>query len=257
MWSASELLFTIVDVVFLLKLGSAYHKRFERYAQEASSISKWRTEQQKEWNRLSMVLILLVTTNSAILAVPSAPRLAVSCWLGGAGLSICGLFILQYCAIQSTWIADRTMRELVRDHNTLTKTQILALALATPVIMALWAAIFFMVGIVDYAVEAQLGGALYWVCALVPMGLGVLAAVAIVGVGSSFEWHVRRRKSLNAQDCASDGADGKYDVAEQGMHRSEHEDPGEDDRGHHSMDTAETLAEKGIHLPHLQQSPAA
>jgi hypothetical protein len=76
--------------------------------------------------------------SAAVLAItPRAPDFATSAWLGGAGLSICGLFVVQYISIKAFAIADDVMGELVNHENHYDiNTMSLAWALASPVIMA-------------------------------------------------------------------------------------------------------------------------
>ncbi|KIM72823.1 hypothetical protein PILCRDRAFT_15751 [Piloderma croceum F 1598] len=57
-------------------------------------------------------------------------------------------------------------------------------AIASPVIMTLWLAILFTVGIIDYIIETPLGGLQYTLkFALIPIGFGVLAVIAAFMIG--------------------------------------------------------------------------
>ena len=137
--------------------------------------------------------------NAAILAIsPAAPSLAFSLWLGSAGLSVCGLFNVQYFPIQAFSISDMDMGDLVRDGNEFNvNTALLATAVASPVIMALWSSILFIVGIVDYVVEVSLGGggAVWKVIALVPIGFGISSVCVTLYIGGFISRRIEYRVS--------------------------------------------------------------
>jgi hypothetical protein len=121
---------------------------------------------------------------AAILAIaPHPPEFATSVWLGGAGLSVCGLFIVQYISIKAFPIADEGMADLVKDHNGYISTELLASAIASPVIIALWSSILFTIGIVDYVIEISLGGARYKAFALIPLGFGICITCVVLIIG--------------------------------------------------------------------------
>jgi hypothetical protein len=140
-------------------------------------------------------LAFLATMNAAILAIsPLAPPLASSVWLGAAGLSVCGLFIVQYLSMKAFSISDADMGELVKDGRHI-NTAMLATAVASPVIFALWSSILFAVGIVDYVIENYHGGPQYKLVSLVPIYIGFMASAAVMILGSVIARRVNSRVS--------------------------------------------------------------
>jgi len=139
--------------------------------------------------------------NAAILAIsPSAPPLAFSAWLGAAGLSVCGLFIVQYFPIQAFSISDEDMGELVKDGHYI-NLAMLATAIASPVIFSLWSSILFAVGIVDYIIENPRGGSYFMLVSLVPVSIGFVAGAAVLTIGSVIRRRVQARVSSLYRCC--------------------------------------------------------
>jgi len=127
---------------------------------------------------------------AAILAItPHAPAIATTVWLGGAGLSVCGLFIVNYFPFKAFSIDDEGMINIVKENGYYVNSTLLAAAIASPVIMTLWSAILFTVGIIDYIIETPLGGIQYTLFALIPIGFGVIAVVATLAIG----WIIGKR----------------------------------------------------------------
>jgi hypothetical protein len=142
-------------------------------------------------------LALHATMSAAILAItPHPPNLAVSAWLGGAGLSVCGLFIVQYFPIQAFSITDEDMARIVEEGNHYINTALLASAIASPAIMALWSLVLFLIGIIDYIVEIPLCGGRYRIFALVPVVLGTSAVIAALTIGGMIGRGVEARVRL-------------------------------------------------------------
>lgn len=138
-------------------------------------------------------LAFLATMSAAILAIsPPAPPLAFSVWLGAAGLSVCGLFIVQYFPIQAFSISDEDMAELVKGCNYINPT-FLAIAVASPVIFALWSSILFAVGIVDYIIENTHGKPRFMLLSLVPVAIGFMASAAVMAIASIIGQRVQAR----------------------------------------------------------------
>jgi len=181
----THIIWNVFDYVILLQMGRAYRSRFREFSQKSDDVSTWRQQQQKEWDRLSTALALLATMTAAILAItPHAPALATALWLGGAGLSVCGLFIVNYFPFKSFSIRDGEMIKIVKDDNDYCiNTALLSAAVASPVIITLWAAILFTVGIIDYVIETPIGGTRYTMFALIPIGFGVIAVAATLTIG--------------------------------------------------------------------------
>lgn len=115
--------------------------------------------------------------NAAILAIsPAAPSLAFSLWLGSAGLSVCGLFVnISYPSVLD--IGCGHGQSCARRERVPGETAVIATAIASPVIMALWSSVLFTIGIVDSIVQIPIGdgGALWKVIALIPIVFGALA----------------------------------------------------------------------------------
>jgi len=140
-------------------------------------------------------LAFLATMSAAILAIsPPAPPLASAVWLGAAGLSVCGLFIVQYFPIQAFSISDEDMGELVKDDHYINAT-LLATAVASPVIFALWSSILFAIGVVDYIIENHRGGPQFMLLSLVPVSIGFIASAAVMTIGSVIRRRVQARVS--------------------------------------------------------------
>ncbi|KIM74384.1 hypothetical protein PILCRDRAFT_92571 [Piloderma croceum F 1598] len=111
---------------------------------------------------------------AAILAItPHAPAIATTVWLDGAGLSVCGLFIVNYFPFKAFSIDDEEMIDIVKENGHYVNSTLLAAAIASPVIMTLWSAILFT----------------YTLFALIPVGFGVLAVIATLAIG----WIIGKR----------------------------------------------------------------
>jgi hypothetical protein len=134
--------------------------------------------------------------SAAILAItPHPPNFSNATWLGGAGLSVCGLFIIQYISIKAFSITDEDIGDMLKDNNRYINTAMLAAAAASPVIIALWSSILFTIGIIDYIIETPLGGVQYKIFALVPVGFGVAAAVVTLTIGRTVGRRIEARVS--------------------------------------------------------------
>src|ERR1700730_5630826 len=119
--------------------------------------------------------------NAAILGVSEPPPLAFALWLAGAGLSVCGLFIVQYFSIRSFPFTDEEIGLIVNDKSI--HTGVLGTAIASPVVITLWVAVLFGVGVADYLIEKDLHGHKYNILAGVPIALGFVFVVMTLIVG--------------------------------------------------------------------------
>ncbi|KAF6763680.1 hypothetical protein DFP72DRAFT_1136337 [Ephemerocybe angulata] len=177
----------IVNNVLLLQVGTTYKRRFEDFAimsSDLDSIDQWRKDQQDEWNRLSTTLALLATMNTTILAIsPQAPNLAFAAWLGGAGLSVCGVFVVQYFSIKAFSITDEDMGSILLEDNDWVALALLASVIASPVVMKLWSAVLFILGTVDYIWETEAMSWRWKILAVVPVlsGTVVMVLAAVLG----------------------------------------------------------------------------
>ncbi|KAF9524779.1 hypothetical protein CPB83DRAFT_595015 [Crepidotus variabilis] len=195
-----KILWLLLDNVLLLQMGSAYLIRFHEFALAADggkdlpSIDDWRKEQQAEWNRLSTTLGLLAAMHAAILAIsPQPPNLAYAFWLGGGTLSVCGLFIVQYFPIKAFSMTDEDIGFIVTNGNEIFNTTLLAAAIASPVIICLWAAVLFIAGMIDYIIESDLGGVKYRVFAAIPVGFGIGAVVMTMALGEIIDRRMKQK----------------------------------------------------------------
>ncbi|KAJ3539618.1 hypothetical protein NMY22_g4655 [Coprinellus aureogranulatus] len=177
----------LLNNVLLLQMGTTYRRRFEDFAiisDDIASIDQWRKDQQDEWNRLSTTLALLATMNTTILAIsPQAPNLAFAAWLGGAGLSTCGVFVVQYFSIKAFSVTDEDMGIVLQDDSDYASLAIVASLIAGPVVMKLWSAVLFLIGTVDYIVETEALSPAYKVLAILPVlsGAAIVLMAMVVG----------------------------------------------------------------------------
>jgi len=193
------------DNIILLQMGSTYKARLREFSHISNggdglrAIEDWRKEQQAEWDRLSTALALLATMNAAIMAItPHAPNFAYSAWLAAAGLSVCGVFIVQYFPIKAFSITDEDMGALVQHGNPYINTTLLANSVASPVVIALWASILFVAGVIDYIIQADLNGARYKIFAAIPVGFGVASVVMTLVAGEILGRRVDARYGVGA-----------------------------------------------------------
>jgi hypothetical protein len=126
----------------------------------------------------------LATMNAAILAIsPSAPPLASSVWLGAAGLSTCGLFIVQFISIQAFSISDEDMVKVVMNSN-YSNSALLAIAVGSPIVIALWSSILFAIGIFDYIIENTRDKLPFMLLSLVPVTIGFMVSIVVMITGN-------------------------------------------------------------------------
>lgn len=187
----------ILDHVLLLQTGLAYLARFCKFAEAADGgvqgVNHWRAEQQAEWNRLTISLSFLATMSAAILAIsPPAPPLASSVWLGAAGLSTCGLFIVQFISIQAFSISDEEMVKLVKNRNFL-NSALLAIAVGSPIVITLWTSIFFAIGILDYIIENTHDKLPFMLVSLVPVTIAFMVSIVVMITGNIIGQRVQTR----------------------------------------------------------------
>jgi hypothetical protein len=121
--------------------------------------------------------------HAAILAISSPPPLAFAVWLGGAALSVCGLFVVNYFSFKAFSITDEDMTELLDPNKQYIDIPLLAVALITPIVSACWAALLFAIGIFDYLVHNDGVGWRYRVIAFIPVGAGLIAVLMTVALG--------------------------------------------------------------------------
>lgn len=126
--------------------------------------------------------------NAAIIKVaPETGGAAVSLWLGAAGLSLCGVFMVQYYSIRAFPMANLQLRELVSEtsrwHRAFISRKILAIAISGPPLMTLWATVLFVAGIIVFILETHWDRTRYKVFAFVPIAAGGAATLVAVVFG--------------------------------------------------------------------------
>ncbi|TEB18646.1 hypothetical protein FA13DRAFT_1745453 [Coprinellus micaceus] len=100
--------------------------------------------------------------NTTILAIsPQAPSLAFATWLGGAGLSVCGVFVVQYFSIKAFSVTDEDVGLVLNEDGGYANLAVLAGIIAGPVVMKLWSAVLFLIGTIDYIVETEALSSVY------------------------------------------------------------------------------------------------
>jgi hypothetical protein len=132
--------------------------------------------------------------HAAILAIsPRPPSLAFSLWLGGGTLSVCGLFIVQYFPIRAFSVTDEDIAFIVENGNEFINVALIAAAVASPIIICLWAAVLFVAGMVDYIIEGDLGGIRYRIFAAVPVCFGIVTVVMTLILGETIDRRMRQK----------------------------------------------------------------
>lgn len=128
--------------------------------------------------------------NAAIIKVApdtGTNGVSVSLWLGAAGLSLCGVFMVQYFSIRAFPMANRQLRDLVfaspHRKRQYVSRKVLAIAISGPPLMTLWASTLFVVGIIIYIWETKFYRTRYRVFALVPVLGGALIAIISLILG--------------------------------------------------------------------------
>jgi hypothetical protein len=128
--------------------------------------------------------------NAAIIKVSShTGGAAVSLWVGAAGLSLCGVFMIQYYSIRAFPLTNSQLRELVslstrpRRKRTFIGRGILAMAIAGPPLITFWATVLFVAGIIVYIWDTQWDRTRYQVFAFVPVVAGGAATLVALIFG--------------------------------------------------------------------------
>jgi len=148
-----------------------------------------------------------------------------SLWLGAAGLSVCGCFLIQYYSIKTFPITDEQLRQLVlrayhRHYEGATgelcvwkHRQIVSIALTAPPLFGLWASMLFLIGIYGMVVRTTDFGqgaasVVRKMWALIPLSIGALTIIiALVSgeiVGYKMSQEVWVRASIRAHHGFAD-----------------------------------------------------
>jgi len=214
----------LIDVLTFC-LRRTYSDRFNDFqrcaeANDIFDVHEWRKAQQDEWDRLSTLLALLATMNAAIFMKvdpSSSPFPSSSLWLGAAGLSVSGCFLIQYYSIKTFPITDEQLRRLVlhayhRHHEGDTgelcvwkHRQIVSIALSAPPLFGLWASMLFLIGIYGMVVRTTDFGqgaasAVRKMWALVPLSIGALTIIIALVSGeiAGYRMSQERKRSREA-----------------------------------------------------------
>lgn len=111
-------------------------------------------------------------------------------------MSVCGVFIVQYFPIRAFSMADEEMGFLVDAGNILVNVALLATAVASPVVICLWASVLFVAGMINYILESDLGGLRYRIFAAVPVGFGVITVMMTLILGETIDRRMRAKVPL-------------------------------------------------------------
>lgn len=85
------------------------------------------------------------------------------------------------------------MKALVHDGNQYINSALLANAVASPVIIVLWASVLFIAGVIDYVVETEFHGTLYKILAATPVALGLVSVILTLLIGQVLGQRVESR----------------------------------------------------------------
>ncbi|KAG8889210.1 hypothetical protein FRB98_005403 [Tulasnella sp. 332] len=192
----------LVDYVFFFGLGRAYFNRFAIYASDASNAKAWREDQQGEWDRLATGLGLLATMDAAILALSNSTAFSSACWLGGAGMSVCGIFIVQYIPVIAITMSDQEIVDLIDFDRFNPMLPVLAIAVTGPNAIACWSSALFVAGVIDYTYQntwnrsVELPDLCYQLLTTLPVVAGLFLVFFTLFVG---DWVSRHSRPPNAR----------------------------------------------------------
>jgi len=185
----------IFDALVLFRLGSIYVHRFNDFSRTThgiddvelhEDITLWRREQQSEWDRLSVTLALLGTMNAAVIKIaPHTGGAAASLWLGAAGLSLCGVFIVLYFSVRAFPMTNLQLHDLVSHGKPkyIINRKLIAVSICGPPLIALWASALFVAGILVFIWETNFDRTRYRAFAFVPVAAGVAAVLVSLTLG--------------------------------------------------------------------------
>lgn len=144
------------------------------------------------------------------LTIGNTPPLAFAIWLGGAGLSICGVLIINYFPVKALGISNADMMTVVQDGNQIISLEVLAAASASPVILALWSSMLFLIDAMDYIMEVNLDGIKYRVIAFVPVVAGLLSCFAMGLIGERLGRRMKVKARLKRRSWSNTTAEGVF-----------------------------------------------
>jgi len=126
--------------------------------------------------------------NAAVIKVtPDTGGTAASLWLGAAGLSLCGVFMVVYFSVRALPMTNLQLHDLVsnpRDRKPkYINGRLLAMSICGPPLIALWAAALFVAGILVFIWETKFDRTRDKMFAFVPVVVGVAAVLGSLAFG--------------------------------------------------------------------------
>jgi hypothetical protein len=130
-------------------------------------------------------LALLGTMNAAVITIASnTGGAAASIWLGAAGLSLCGVFMVLYFSVSALPMTNLQLHNLVSEEDSkYIDRRLIAVSICGPPLIALWAAALFVAGILVFIWETKFDRARYRAFAFVPVAAGVAGVLVALAFG--------------------------------------------------------------------------
>ena len=122
--------------------------------------------------------------NAAVIKIaPSTGGAAASLWLGAAGLSLCGVFMVVYFSLRALPMTNFQLHNLVSGKSKYIDTRLISVSICGPPLIALWSAALFVAGILVFIWETNFERARYRAFAFVPVAAGVAAVLVSLVFG--------------------------------------------------------------------------
>src|SRR5580692_6458108 len=101
--------------------------------------------------------------NAAVITTASnTGGAAASIWLGAAGLSLCGVFMVLYFSVSALPMTNLQLHNLVSEEDSkYIDRRLIAVSICGPPLIALWAAALFVAGILVFIWETKFDRARY------------------------------------------------------------------------------------------------
>src|ERR1700733_8650307 len=124
--------------------------------------------------------------NAAVIKIaPGTDGAAPSLWLGAAGLSLCGVFMVLYFSARALTMTNLQLHDLVSNPSAkyVINKKLIALSICGPPLIALWASALFVAGILVFIWETKFDHTRYRAFAFVPVAAGVVAVFVSLCMG--------------------------------------------------------------------------
>jgi len=109
---------------------------------------------------------------------------AASLWLGAAGLSLCGVFMVLYFSVRALPMTNLQLHDLVSGRNSkYINRKLIAVSICGPPLIALWVTALFVAGILVFIWETKFDRARYRAFAFVPVAAGITAVLVSLAFG--------------------------------------------------------------------------